>query len=63
MENEDKIVAGLQQLHDDLEKLRSLSERNYASAMDLNKRTARRFLLVYLTVVVGAVLWSFLARR
>jgi hypothetical protein len=63
MENEDKVVAGLQQIHDDLEKLSSLIERNYASAADLNKRTARRFLLVYLTVVAGFIVWAFLTRH
>ena len=59
MENEDKVVAGLQQIHDDLEKLSSLIERNYANAADLNKRTAR----VYLTVVAGFIVWAFLTRH
>jgi len=58
MENEDKIVAGLQQLHEDLEKLRGAVEKNYANAMDSTKRMWRRNLGVYLAIVTAFTLWA-----
>ena len=60
MENEDKIVAGIQQLHEDLEKLREVVEKNYESALGNTQRMWRRNLGVYLTVVAGAILWWIL---
>ncbi len=60
MENEDKIVAGIQQLHEDLEKLRAVVEKNYESALGNTQRMWRRNLGVYLAVVAGAILWWIL---
>jgi hypothetical protein len=60
MENEDKIVAGFRQLHEDLEKLRGAVEKNYATAMDSTKRMWRRNLGVYLAIVAAFTLWSLL---
>jgi len=63
MESEDRIVAALQQLHDDLEKLRGSVEKNYEQAAALNKRLYRRMLAVYLAVIGGFVLWSLLSQH
>jgi hypothetical protein len=60
MENEDRIAAGLQQLHEDLEKLRAAVEKNYAGAIDSTTRMWRRNIGVYLAVVAAFVLWSLL---
>jgi len=60
MENEDRIAAGLRQLHEDLEKLTAAVEKNYTSSLAHANRWWRRNIGVYLAVVAAFVLWSLL---
>ena len=63
MESQDRIVNGLQQLHDDLEKLRSSVGGNYEHAATNNQRNYRRMVAVYLMVVAGFVGWTWLSHH
>jgi hypothetical protein len=59
MEREDKIVAGLQRLHEDLEKLTASIEKQREFAAALTKRQSLLGLGVYLAVVGAFAIWIY----